>query len=94
MSTYLLDANFTMRLSYGKVGGYVPYDGAYYNYFTTQKGVLEKQDPEALEYFVQPELLKMFEEKDFGQYADADGDLHLNFISDNDIWWQFWKPRI
>lgn len=79
------DANFTMRLSYGKVGGYKPYDGAYYNYFTTEDGVLQKQDPESSEYYVQPELLKMFREKDFGQYADKDGKLHLNFISNNDI---------
>lgn len=79
------DANFTMRLSYGSVGGYKPYDGAYYDYFTTEDGVLQKQDPESSEFFVQPELLKMFREKDFGQYADEDGTLHLNFISNNDI---------
>ena len=79
------DANFTMRLSYGSVGGYRPFDGAYYNYFTTQKGVLEKEDAETVEYFVQPEILDMLRNKDFGQYAAEDGDLHLCFISNNDI---------
>lgn len=79
------DANFTMRLSYGSVGGYKPFDGAYYDYYTTQDGVLQKQDPENSEFFVQPELLKMFREKDFGSYADTDGRLRLNFISNNDI---------
>lgn len=79
------DANFTMRLSYGSVGGYKPYDGAWYDYYTTEDGVLEKQDPKSSEFFVQPELLKKFENKDFGEYASADGKLHLNFISNNDI---------
>lgn len=27
------DANFTMRLSYGSIGGYRPYDAAWYNYY-------------------------------------------------------------
>lgn len=79
------DANFTMRLSYGSVGGYRPYDGAYYNYFTTQQGVFEKQDPNSSEFAVQPEILNMMQNKEFGQYADTDGDLHLCFLSNNDI---------
>ena len=43
--TFYSDANFTMRASYGSIGGYRPYDAAWYNYFTTEKGILEKQDP-------------------------------------------------
>ena len=79
------DANFTMRLSYGSVGGYRPYDGAWYDYYTTQEGVLEKQDPKSSEFAVQPEILDMMRNKDFGRYADPKGDLHLCFISNNDI---------
>lgn len=79
------DANFTMRLSYGSVGGYRPYDGAWYDYYTTEEGVLEKQDPESTEFAVQPEILNMMRNKEFGKYADKDGHLHLCFISNNDI---------
>ena len=31
------DANFTMRLSYGSIGGYHPYDAAWYDYYSTEK---------------------------------------------------------
>ncbi len=79
------DANFSMRLSYGSVSGYKPYDGAWYDYYTTQQGILEKQDPESSEFAVQPELLEMFENKKFGEFADKDGNLRLCFISNNDI---------
>lgn len=80
------DANFTMRLSYGSIGGYKPYDAGYYNYFTTQQGVFEKQNPEVYEYRVQPEILKLLADKEnYGPYGDKDGNLHINFISNNDI---------
>lgn len=79
------DANFTMRLSYGSVGGYRPYDGAWYEYYTTEQGVLEKEDSTSSEFAVQPEILEMMRNKEFGNYADEDGHLHLCFISNNDI---------
>ncbi|MBR8702608.1 Dipeptidyl-peptidase 7 [Porphyromonas levii] len=79
------DANFTMRLSYGNVGGYKPYDGAWYDYYTTQQGIFEKENPQSSEFAVQPELLKKFKNKEFGEFADRDGNLHLCFISNNDI---------
>lgn len=41
------DANFTMRVSYGSIGGYRPYDAAWYDYYTTQKGIFEKETPKA-----------------------------------------------
>ena len=81
------NANFTMRVSYGSVGGYKPYDAAWYDYYTTQQGVLEKQDPESDEFRVQPEILYLLWDKStFGRYADpSDGNLHLCFLSNNDI---------
>ena len=42
------DANFTMRLSYGSIGGYRPYDAAWYNYYSTDKGILEKRTRRAM----------------------------------------------
>ena len=79
------DANFTMRVSYGSIGGYRPYDGAWYDYYTTQKGIFEKENPESDEFWVQPEILNLIRSKDFGQYANKDGELQLCFLSNNDI---------
>ena len=79
------DANFTMRVSYGSIGGYRPYDAAWYDYYTTQKGIFEKENPESDEFWVQPEILNLIRSKDFGQYANKDGELQLSFLSNNDI---------
>lgn len=79
------DANFTMRLSYGSIGGYRPSDAAWYNYYATDKGILEKENPEDDEFFVQPEILDLIRSKDFGTYANDKGELQLCFLSNNDI---------
>ena len=79
------DANFTMRLSYGSIGGYRPFDAAWYNYYTTDKGILEKEDPTSDEFWVQPEILELVSDRDFGPYANEKGELQLCFLSNNDI---------
>jgi hypothetical protein len=79
------DANSTMRISYGSVGGYTPYDGGWYNYFTTTKGVFEKYVKDDPEFHVQPELLDLLRKKDFGIYGNADGDINVDFLTNNDI---------
>ena len=79
------DANFTMRLSYGSIGGYRPYDAAWYNYYSTDKGILEKEDPTSDEFWVQPEILDLVRSRDFGPYANEKGELQLCFLSNNDI---------
>ena len=79
------DANFTMRLSYGSVGGYRPYDAAWYNFFSTSKGILEKEDETSDEFWVQPEILDLMRKRDFGAYANKEGELQLCFLTNNDI---------
>lgn len=79
------DANFTMRMSYGSVKGYEPNDATWYNYFTTEKGILEKADPQSTEFAVQDDILTLIRKKDFGRYAAKDGHLHIAFLSTNDI---------
>ena len=79
------DANFTMRLSYGSIGGYRPYDATWYNYFSTDTGILEKEDPSSDEFRVQPEILGLIRSKDFGAYGNPNGTMNLNFLSNNDI---------
>jgi hypothetical protein len=79
------DANSTMRLTYGQVKDYSPRDGVIYNYFTTTDGYLEKEIPGDDEFDVPARMKQLLLEKDFGQYADADGTLHACFITNNDI---------
>ena len=79
------DANSTMRMSYGSVGGYEPYDGAWFDYFTTTKGIFEKYVKDDYEFDVQPEILNLLRKKDFGRYGNATGDININFLTDNDI---------
>ncbi|MDL2323000.1 S46 family peptidase [Bacteroidales bacterium OttesenSCG-928-A17] len=82
---YYSDANSTMRITYGTMNGYVPYDGAWYDYFTTQKGILEKQIADDPEFNVQPEILDMLKQKKFGKYANKEGNINVDFLSNNDI---------
>ncbi|MDD4115018.1 MAG: S46 family peptidase, partial [Massilibacteroides sp.] len=79
------DANFTMRLSYGSIGGYHPYDATWYDYFSTDKGVLEKEDPNSDEFWVQKEILDLIRSREFGQYGNGNGTMNLCFLSNNDI---------
>ena len=80
------DANFTIRLTYGRVLPYSPADGIEYNYYTTLKGVMEKEDPENPQEFFVPEKLKeLYAAKDFGRYANAKGELPTCFLADCDI---------
>jgi Peptidase S46. len=50
------DANFTLRLTYGNVKSYDPKDGVHYKYFTTMKGIMEKEDPNNREFTVPQNL--------------------------------------
>lgn len=79
------DANFTMRLTYGTVGGYNAKDAVYYKYKTTLEGVMEKEDPDNYEFIVDEKLKKLYQEKDYGRYADDNGVMPVCFISNNDI---------
>ncbi len=83
--TYYSDANFTMRLSYGSVGDYEPSDAVIYKHYTTLEGVMEKEDPNDRDFYVDAKLKELYEAKDYGKYADKDGRLYVNFISNNDI---------
>lgn len=83
--TFYPDANFTQRLSYGSVGGYKPADAVTYDYYSTSQGVLNKYVANDPEFDVQQYILDDLANKDFGQYADKDGKMHVNFLSNNDI---------
>ena len=79
------DANFTMRLTYGKVVDYFPRDAMYYSYYTTLTGVMEKEDPSDPEFVVSDRLKELYNNQDFGRYANQYGEMPVCFISNNDI---------
>ncbi|MBK9146676.1 MAG: S46 family peptidase [Flavobacteriales bacterium] len=79
------NANSTMRLTYGQVGSYVPMDGAFYKHTTTARGILEKEDPTNDEFIVPARQKELLLKKDYGRYADENGELVTCFISNNDI---------
>lgn len=80
------DANFTIRLSYGNVLPYNPADGIRYEYYTTLKGVMEKEDPKNPIEFTVPEKLKeLYNAKDYGRYANKEGELVTCFLANLDI---------
>jgi hypothetical protein len=79
------DANFTMRYTYGTVGGYSPKDAVVYKHYTTLDGVMEKEDPDNWEFVVPEKLKQLWKNKDYGQYGTADGKMVTCFLSNNDI---------
>lgn len=83
--SYYPNANSTMRLTYGNVGSYNAADAVHYNYYTTLDGVMEKEDPSNDEFIVPSKLKDLHAKKDYGRYANAEGGLTVNFITNNDI---------
>ena len=77
------DANFTLRVTYGKVGGFKPKDAVTYGYFTTLDGIMQKENPNIYDYVVTDRLHELYDAKDYGRYADKDGSMHVAFIAGN-----------
>ncbi|MBP7396349.1 MAG: S46 family peptidase [Flavobacterium sp.] len=76
------DANSTLRVTYGKVKGYEPKDGVYYNPITYLDGVMEKYIPGDYEFDVSPKLIDLYKNKDFGNYGE-NGKMPVCFIGTN-----------
>ena len=81
------DANFTMRLSYGQVGGYMigNFDS---NYYTTAESIVEKmkRGDKLEDYKAEPIMMDLMSAKDFGRYTDkTTGKMQLCFLTNNDI---------
>ncbi|RLD87407.1 MAG: serine protease [Bacteroidetes bacterium] len=81
--TFYPDANFTLRVTYGDVDGYSPKDAVEYDYATTLEGIMEKENPDIYDYVVEEKLKELYNNKDYGQYAGADGKLHICFVASN-----------
>ncbi len=81
--TFYPDANFTLRVTYGDVDGYSPKDAVEYGYSTTLEGIMEKENPNIYDYVVEEKLKELYNNKNYGQYAGADGKLHICFVATN-----------
>ena len=79
------DANFTMRLTYGTVEPYKAADAVNYNYYTTMDGVMAKYVPGNWEFDIPQDVRDLVAKKDYGRYANENGELVVNFITTNDI---------
>ena len=79
------DANSTMRITYGTVGDIEPYDAVTWSWRSTAAGILEKYDPSVYEFGLKDRQKELLEEADWGRWADKDGSMHVNFLTDNDI---------
>jgi hypothetical protein len=78
------NANSTMRMTYGKVLDYVGADAVRYDYITSIKGIMEKEDPTNDEFIVPGKLKELYKNKDYGRYGQ-DGILPVCFIANLDI---------
>ncbi|NPD53780.1 S46 family peptidase [Prevotella sp. PTAC] len=81
------DANFTMRLSYGQVGGFM-LNGKPSGYYTTAESMVEKMDKgdKVVDYFAEPIMKTLLSAKNFDPYTDkTTGKMQLCFLTNNDI---------
>ncbi len=83
--TFAPDANSTMRVTYGTVSGYKARDAVYYDFISYMEGVMEKENPNDREFTVLPKLKELYENKDFGRYADKNGKMPVGFLANTDI---------
>ncbi len=79
------NANFSMRITYGTVQDYFPADAVHYDYQTTMKGIMEKEDPSTWEFVVPEKLKEIYAKKDFGPYGNPDGSMTVNILTNHDI---------
>lgn len=80
---YFPDANSTLRVTYGQVKGYSPRDAVYYEHESHLEGVMEKYIPGDYEFDVPQKLIDLYNAKDYGQYANADGKMPVCFLGTN-----------
>ncbi|MGG5505452.1 MULTISPECIES: S46 family peptidase [unclassified Myroides] len=85
---YYPDANSTLRLTYGTVKGLprgAKVNDAKENWYTTLKGTIAKHVPGDDEFEVPQKLTDLYNSKDYGVYADKEGHLPVNFLTNHDI---------
>ena len=76
------DANSTLRIAYGKVGGYSPADAVCYTYSSTIEGIMQKDNPRIFDYNVPQKLRNLYAAKDYGRWGE-NGTMPVCFIATN-----------
>lgn len=71
------DANSSMRLTYGTVGGFSPKDGITYGWQSTARGIIEKYKPGDYDFDLKPEWKETL--------SKCNLEMPVNFLTDNDI---------
>lgn len=81
------DANSTMRITYGTVGGYEPRDGMVCDWKTTPAGILEKYNPSDYDFTLSDRQYLLYRKGDWGRWGFGPGNsqMYVNFLTDNDI---------
>ena len=77
------DANFTMRIAYGEAEGYQPRDAVTFQYRTSLDGIIEKYKTGLADYTIPGKLLELYNNSDYGPYADEEGVMNVCFIASN-----------
>ena len=76
------DANSTLRVTYGKLEGVSPRDAVSYGTTTYLDGAMAKYKPGDYEFDVPSKLIELYDNKDYGQYAE-NGKLPVCNIASN-----------
>ena len=81
------DANSTMRITYGTVGGYEPRDGVVCDWKTTPAGILEKYISGDFDFTLNERQSQLYRKGDWGRwgFGDNGSQMYVNFLTDNDI---------
>ena len=84
------DANLTLRVAYGRVGGYQAADAVYHKHYTTIEGIMQKDNPDIYDYDIPERLRQLYSDKDYGQWGINQGTkkspyitLPIDFIASN-----------
>ncbi len=72
--SFFPDANLTLRVAYGQVGGYQYRDGEYHKHQTTLDGIIAKDNPEIYDYDIPQVLRDIYASGEYGRWAvEIDG---------------------
>ena len=81
------DANSTMRITYGTVGGLEPRDGIICDWKTTPAGLLEKFNPADYDFSLSDRQYLLYSAKQWGRwgFGENNSQMYVDFLTDNDI---------
>ena len=81
------DANSTMRITYGTVGGLEPRDGLICDWKTTPAGILEKFNPVDYDFYLNDRQYLLYSAKKWGKwgFGEDGSQMYVDFLTDNDI---------